>query len=439
MDKRSKWRTAIELGKDILIVALIGSALWMLFHGGLWKTVGLGGEELHSAAGQQTSATGQADAASPMRITATLRAGEIPERCVVQYDDDAVNDLFRQMAGLLMETLSSAEQPEPVSRREWEGALGRAPGVCFDFQGEMPLSVLSAWLGVEQNLPEALVRRVLLTVWEEQVALYYYDRNAKAWYRSTTQVVGAVQLENAIEGLSDNGAYYAFESEDTEQMAANTVLVPTPEPMPVYTASNPVSGGRSVLEDLMSDLSFNLSGCVFYSAADEEVARLGSDTVRLSTDGVLEYHADEDGAQQFTVTAVGAESRLAAAVESCRQLLQKTVSGRCGEARMYLSGVEETADGWELEFEYRLNGAGVMLEDGPAARFEVHRDHIDAFTLRLRSYALGEDNQLILPPVQAAAAMSALSLEGRELQLTYRDSGEERVVPYWTAVLDEAR
>ena len=42
----------------------------------------------------------------------------------------------------------------------------------------------------------------------------------------------------------------------------------------------------------------------------------------------------------------------------------------------------------------------------------------------------------MLPPVQAAAAMSALSLRGRELRLAYLDGGEEQLVPNWVAVTD---
>ena len=438
MDKRKKWRGAIELGKDVLILLLACSALWMLSSVGLFRRVNLTKPQQPQITGQQQTVTGQADAARPLRLTATLRGGEAPERCVVQYDDAAVDALFQKTAGILMETLSSAEGLEQVTRQEWERALARAPGICFDFQGEMPLSVLSGWLDVEQKLPEARVRRMLLTVWEERVALYYYDLSDESWKRCTTQVVGAVQLENALEGLSPNGAYYAFERENTAGMAPDTVLLPEPEAMPVYAASNPAAGGRVALEGLMSDLEFNLSGCVFYHAAGEEVARLGSDTVRLSTDGVLEYHADEDATAQFRVTAIPDESRTFCVVEYCRRLLQQVVGSRCGEARVYLSAVEQTAQGWEVEFEYSLNAVALTNQEGPAARFTVYGDCVSGFTICLRSYSAGEEMQLVLPPVQAAAAMGALELEGRELQLMYRDGGEERAIPNWVAVVDKA-
>jgi hypothetical protein len=179
----------------------------------------------------------------------------------------------------------------------------------------------------------------------------------------------------------------------------------------------------------MSDLGINLSGSVFYSAAGEEVVRSGSDTLRLSKDGVVEF-----GGGAFRVDPISGQSEAYAAVESCRRLLEQTVVPRCGAAGFCLSRVEETYDGFRVEFEYTLNGAPVSLHAGPAARFEITGGGITAFTLRLRSYIQSEENRLILPPIQAAAAMEAMELAGRELMVTYHDHGEERVVPQWTAL-----
>ena len=80
MDKRKKWRGAIELGKDVLILLLACSALWMLSSVGLFRRVNLTKPQQPQIIGQQQTVTGQADAARPLRLTATLRGGEAPER-----------------------------------------------------------------------------------------------------------------------------------------------------------------------------------------------------------------------------------------------------------------------------------------------------------------------------------------------------------------------
>lgn len=439
MDKRKRLRTVVELGKDVLIFLLVCSALWMLFSNGLMQRLDLGREDTSRVTGMQNSAAIREEAVRPMRLTATLQSGAEPMRYTAQHDETAVDALFQKTAGLLMETLSSMEQPEEITRGEWERALACAPGLCFDFQGEMPLSALTGWLNVELSVPDALVRRLVLTAWEQSAALYYYDIHNESWYRCVTQVVGAVQLENALSGLSANGAYYAFESEEAAGMEADTLLVPNPEPLMIYAVTNPMSSGRTALENLMTDLGFNLSGCVFYSGAGEEVGRSGSDTLRLSKEGVVEYHADVDGTRQFPVNGLSGQSQVFAAADVCEQLLWQVTHTRCGLARTYLSRVEQTASGWHLEFEYNLNGVPLSLEGEPAASFEVNNGQITAFTLRLRSYALGEQFQILLPPVQAAAAMSALYLDGWELQVMYLDRGEEWVIPNWTAVSGEGR
>lgn len=434
MDKRKKLSTVVELGKDVLIIGLICSAVWMLTSGGLMKRLGQREEDSSQVTGMQHHAAVQEEAVLPLSITATLSQGSEPERYAAVYDAQAVDSLFQETAGLLMETLSSAEDPQRITRWEWEQALSRAPGISFDFQGEMPLSALTGWLKVEQGIPDVLVRRLVITAWDESAALYYQDVTAGVWYRCMTQVVSRAQLENTVAGLSANGAYYAFESPLTEALEKDTLLMPDPEALSICAASNPMSGGRGALEELMTELGFNLSGCVFYSGAGEEVGRSGSDTLRLSKQGVVEYHTDESNQPRFPIRSGTGNSRVYEVVDSCSQLLWQAVHTRCAQARTYLSRVEQTQTGWHLEYEYSLNGIPVQLKTGPAAVFEVENDKISSFTLRLRSYTAGEQRQIILPPVQAAAAMTALELEGRELMIRYQDWGEERVVPGWTAV-----
>lgn len=434
MDKRKNLRRAVELGKDLLIVLLMCSAVWMLTSGGPMKRLG-GLREADAArnTGMQNHAAVREEAVLPLRMTATLYQGSEPVRYGAMHDAQAVDSLFQTAAGLLVETLSSAEQPQEIARREWEQALGRAPGLSFDFQGEMPLSALTGWLSVKLSIPDVVVRRMVLTTWEDSAALYYQNMTDGRWYRCVTQVVGAAQIENVLSGLTANGACYAFESEFADGMERDTLLLPEPGAMEVYGASNPMGGGRAALEGLMGELGFNLSGCVFYSGAGEEVGRSGSDTMRLSKDGVVEYHTDENSQPQFPILSGTGYSRVYEVVDSCSQLLWQAVHTRCGQARTYLSRVEQTESGWYLEYEYSLNGVPVQLKNGPAAVFEVGHDRITAFTLRLRNYGAGGEEQILLPALQAAAAMRALELEERELLILYQDGGEERVIPTWTA------
>ena len=154
-----KW---IEIGKDILILLLTCSAVWMLLGSGLAHLSFLPfvGREDETVTAQQEESMGWAQAVRPLRIVATMSQWDQKVRYGVQYDQNAVDELFQQTASLLVEGLSNMQTPQRVARWRWMQALQQAPGLCFDFQGEMPLSVLMGWLSEEQSVPEATVRKV---------------------------------------------------------------------------------------------------------------------------------------------------------------------------------------------------------------------------------------------------------------------------------------
>ena len=78
-----------------------------------------------------------------------------------------------------MEALSSASQPRAVGETEFQQALSTAPGLYFDWQGEIPVAVLNGWLSVDSQTLTGTVRRMVLTAVEGQVLLYYWDESVR--------------------------------------------------------------------------------------------------------------------------------------------------------------------------------------------------------------------------------------------------------------------
>ena len=437
MDKGRKRRRAIELAKDVLIVLLTCSALWLVTRSQIMSSInGLLQEETPAGGTHETQGGTRADA-RPLRIVASLPGETRTGRCALQYDQVAVDGLFQQVVGLLVETLSSAGAPEEVTRSQWEQALTTPPSLCLDFQGEIPLTVLSGWLAGEEIDNTATVRRLVLTVWEKSVALYYQDRNDGSHYRCLSEVANGQHLTEALVSLQDNGAYYAFESGQYDWLDPDTLLtdsVPTPD---VYQVKNPLSGDQSALEQIMTALDLPVNSSSFYSVGDERVARIGGDNLRLSGNGVVEYHAEE-GSSLFTAAAQPEDATLFQVVEACRKLAAATVGSNAGQARLYFSGVRESEEGLEVSFNYCLNGIPVRLEDGAAAWFQVENGRITRFVLRYRSYTDSGETSVVLPIPQAAAAMEAMGLEGEELLLVYSDNGGETVSASWAATRNGA-
>lgn len=432
MDKKRK--RAVELGKDVLIVLLACSALWLLARSQLMGPLnGLWREETPQVSAVQTQSGARADAARPLWMTATLAVGTEVSRYAVQYDEAASDELFQSVAGLLMEALSSVEEPRQITRAQWEAALCTAPGVAFDFQGELPMPVLTYWLAGEDTGLSATVRRLVLTVWQDDVALYYRDEESGFYYRCLSKTASEFHLEEALSALSGNGAVYAFESELYQELDPDTLISGgTPEPA-VCNVSNPVSGGQAALEALMTDLGIPVNSSSFYSSGNEQVARGGNDTIRLSDQGVAVYSADEDGGGRFQVPVYKDAADLAESVELCRQLAAATLGSRCGQARLYLMSAREDGAGLEVQFGYCLNGIPVRLESGCAARFVIRKGQITGFELYFRCYTDSGTASVVMPPRQAAAALEALGLTGEELLLSYIDHGGDTAAAVWTA------
>ena len=64
----------------------------------------------------------------------------------------------------------------------------------------------------------------------------------------------------------------------------------------------------------------------------------------------------------------------------------------------------------------------------------VQDGQITAFELNIRSYSDSGKTSVVMPVRQAAAAMEAEGLAGRELLLMYSDTGSDTVAASWMAV-----
>jgi hypothetical protein len=426
MNKKNR---LLELFKSVLIVALTGSAIWLAMQTQLAKP--MGGLVPTQPGLTATPAEERAHLAAPLSIVATLPGDTQVLRYSAQYDRLAAEALFQQVASLLVEALPSAGQPQLISRSQWERALGAAPGVFLDFRGNMPLPVLALWLSGERTGLTASVRRLALAADGESVALYYQADGS--YYRCLSSVVTPRQLEDALTGLVENGAFFAYESPTYHMLDQNTLLTQETVPYGVYAASNPMSGGQAALETLMDELGYHITPGSSYLAS-EWVARSGNDAVRLSAQGVAVFRAGEEGSAHFSTSGQLGDSELLQAAQLCRELVTTILAPRCGEAQLYLQQVQSIAEGWQIDFGYCINGLPVLLREGYAARFVGKNDAITQFTLNFRSFARTEQTAPVVPSLQAAAALEAMGQEGEELALVYRDAGDETVCVDWVAV-----
>lgn len=424
-----KNRRMVERVKTLLIVLLSCSAVYLAVRTQIPVSLHSLLPTRTTQSGSQTTQESRIQAAQPLRMAVTLRGGEESLRYGVQYDQEAQDILFQQMYSLLVEALSSAEAPAAVDETSWREALNTSPGIYFDWQDDLPFSVLVGWLSVENGQLTGSVRRLVLTAQEGQAVIYYCGQE-DTYYRAVCPMVDVSRLSEAVAGVKDNGAQFAFEQEEFDGLAPYTLLLGENLTPKIYQASNPLEQ-EEIREQVRQTLDFSDDSSVSYVTSNEQVIRNGNDTLRLAADGSTVTFTAADGGSRYLVTSSGVYG----AVERCRQLAVDTLGDLCGQARLYLMSVEENGEeSWQIEFGYLLNGVPVRLGDeGYAARFQVSGGRVVSFTLCLRSYTDSGTTSVVLPQRQAMAAMEAKGHQGEELLLVYLDTGIQQVSASWAA------
>ena len=420
MEGKRRW---IELGKDALIALLALSAAGLLTMTPLVRDSGLWGASPEApAAGREDEAPLTA-AAYPSRLALTGPGG----RYGVQYQQEEVDALFAQVGPLLGEALASAGQPQRIQEADWRGLL-QGEGVYFDFSGYIPLSALAGWLRQGADCPlEGSARRIALARGEDDGVLLCYQEQDGGFYACATQLSARLHLAPATAQAEGNGALFAFEWGEAAGLLDPYTLITEGGESRVYAASTPVTAG-SDLTGLLDTLSFNATNHTAISGG--EVYLAGGDRREGRHNGTVIFRAGQPG--RYPAARRGERATLAEGIELARQLAEGTVGAWCGQARLHLSRVEETAEGWLIQFSYQLEGAGVWLyQDGWAAQFLIQDDCVTQFTLRFRSYTDTGEQALLLPVDRAAALLPGLEGAGGELVIQYRDQGEGTVEPMW--------
>lgn len=455
-----KKRSLIEWGKNALIVLLALSALYLLGRTQLYVDGAASGGHLLSGL---KSIFSEEEPVSPSQVLGDWSQGTLPRpvRMVVltpqgnagiQYDNTVLDSLFLEFTNPLADALTSAGTPQQVSEEAFRTALSaQRPGIYLDFLGRVPLTNLTAWLSGGRagnvELPHS-IRRMLLTLSEDgRVLLYFIDENTGNCYVSETASDLAQRLERFVAGVSPNGAAFAFQSgEAYASLAPYTLLGGGVSPQPDrFSVTNPVpitDGGEDygdAFEALVRSLSFQPQS-MSYRSRDGVTIQEGSEKLRFSDSGQVTYEAAERTDPRFPLQGLSQNPTEWELVGSAWAFVERvfqtsSASPLCGDARLYIQGLEETEDGVAVLIGYQLDGAAVVVGQlGCAARIEISDGAITGFQLQLRKYTYVQQGPQVLPELQATAALEAQEAQGSELLLYYYDDlrGDE-VTADWGA------
>lgn len=454
MERKKKGRRLVELGKDLAILVLALSALYLLgrtqFYtlGGEGWLSGIaallpGGEE--PVADRPEGGWGQGGILRPVRMVLATPLASYG----IQYDGEQVGETFGELLNPLSDVLEGAQAPHKTTVRAWRAALaGEVPTVYLDFLGPVPLADLAAWLSggraPNQNLT-GTARHVALSLEEDgNVTLSYINEPDGMYYACETTADVAGRLEELLTDLPLNNVSFAFE--DPAQygaLAPYTLLgqrAPEPrkysvqDPIPLAAAAAETAALEGAADTLVRSLSFHPQSYTAYPTTGGVAIQEGGDRLTVGSSGTVTYRASGEEDPRYPISG-GDEPAQWQIVDGAWAFAEKTVGPLCGDARLYLSGIETLADGaTAVVFSYQLNGAAVRVgSEGYAARIVVRGGAISEFTLQLRNYTDTGETTLVMQAVRAMAAMGALDAEGSELQLCYLDRGGDTVTAGWIA------
>ena len=284
MDKRR----LIEQGKNVLIVALTLSALYL---SGVIGTIQdyVAGDSIGSVIQQEGTDGAQHEPGPAAQPLAMMISPSENAHHGVKYDGDALSEVYGWFTASLGEALGSSGEPVEVGLDDWERALsGR--GVFLDYLYPQSMSTLSSWLGTEisSGASTHTSRRFCLAVEDSGVVLYYIRDYDGSPYRCET-ALNAESLAERLDGYAPNGAVFAFElgSRYSDIDPYYAMLEALPE-VPVLEASNPLTEA-----DVPSILPlFGISDLVASSYSEDDGTAVyieGDNSLRVSPDGEIKF------------------------------------------------------------------------------------------------------------------------------------------------------
>ena len=413
-----KMRRWLEPVKTALIVFLSLSALVLMYFTGLFDFL--------------LPERGSGTFILPETPSLSLTAASLPTEAAVtgqsglcyglKYDSAALRELYDSMSAYLGEAIGSAEKPQRISEKRWLKLLDSA-GLYLDYDCDLPLSLLAAWLGVEAPVSPYFHTLVLSEGEAGTVCFNYLDEKGQGWSCRTAGLWKS--LAGQLDAYLPNGASFAQHWTALKSCEpAMLVLESLPE---LYAVS--VSGGQEAAAAVLAEKTgIHLNSVSRYSEPDGTVVYPGENGVlRLRADGSLSFSASED-------FALAEEESLPNIAELSRELLEELHLAFAGDELLRCDGCRVDGCGsGEVTFSYVCEGLPVLLPAGSAARLHWTEGRLTELTFLPRCCRLSTGRVELLPEKQAAAAAGSRS-PGSEAGLRLYDSGEAVMQPFWSVI-----
>ena len=325
--------------------------------------------------------------------------------------------LYQQTEPLFQEAVGSAGALRELTEEDYLAALNTV-GVLLQYHDPQPLWLLQAW-GGSGDLQVALdVSAVAMTAFGDQVALLLTDLEGGRWMAET-----AASLSELEALCQTDGTVNARFAQNSDAVAADTVLTTVVESYPTLTVSQPELVTRGELsKSIQSLFGMNAYLTRVYQNTDGSLVYVEShSTISLAQNGDLTYAGTTGIGLELTAAGGARQAELCWKVYDllCRLWEQAGASGALSLEEVRLNG-----DSGTLRFALRMGALFPARSEGSWATVTVEDGAIVGLTASLR--LLEESGSLKLLPMYQAeavlprgrAALRVRLLEGEDGLLT---------------------
>ena len=349
-----------------------------------------------------TPATDRASLLRPYTAAVTLPDGT---HCGAAWGGGC-QEIYERFSALLGEALGSAGAPGEVSAARWQAALS-GPGVYFDFRGELPLALITEWLGAQipdWEDPDS-VGELALALENGKVRLYY--RSGETLRSCDTALDGAVLAER-LEEFPANGAVFAFEAGEDYALVEDTALLRGHRGALQSYAVRPTLQAGQDAAGLLTAFGMNSYMANSYGEADgADIYVEGTMSLRLSGDGTLRFWNTEPAAGELSP---------AGAAELAARTVQSALGESLGAAELRLWSLRYRETGYVAEFCYVLDGVPVLRNGEPwAAQVEITGAGVARVELASLEFTASGGTEAPLRPELEAALVQRAGGGTREL------------------------
>ena len=358
--------------------------------------------------------TGSDAAAEPTRIAVSTADGLVG----AQYQTASVSMLYTVLREPMGAAIDCAGAFAACTEEDFTQALA-GEVLYFGYEGQLPLTLLSGWMGSGRSEELQKTDLLLLT---GKGKLFIHGENGYQWAETKGSPDAWAHL---MQELSAGACSFAAqEGEKFAQIRPDTLLFEqeseSAERLTMRVPGFLEGQGGSDLTALLE--AFSYDPYVRTYQEDQGKTRVfveNYSTLHVSADGEVSFHtsAMEGALEAYSAAEVEKEDVLRLQTDFAYQLLRQVQGSMSDTSKAMLFDVTEGESGVRvLSFLQTAGGIPVQVGETPFAWFEFREGRMIGAELHLRVFESAGEQSPLLPSRQAAAAAPA---EGLRPMLAY--------------------